>query len=122
MNKVIDFDLFMREHDRATMDVVVFGETYTVPCEIPALVPIMMARAEESDSDVDSTRMIMKSADALFGKENVDKMCAKGLTAREIALLVGKVFSAINGTDEEEDAQELDDESGRKQVGSKAKK
>ena len=121
MNRVLDFDLFMREHDHVMMDVVVFGDTYTIPCQIPAVVPIMMARAEESEEEVDSTRMIMKSADALFGKENVDKMCAKGMTAVDIAQLVGKVFSMINGKDDDGDAQELDDESGRKQVGSPKK-
>lgn len=118
MSKVLNFDLFMAEHNRETIEVTVFGDVYKVPCEVPAIVPIMMARAEESKVGNDSTKMIMKAADAMFGAKNLDKMCAKGLTAVQLANLIERLFKTINGTDEEEE-QELDDESGKKQVDSK---
>ena len=121
MAKVINFDQFMSEKNNEKLDVVIFGKTYHVPMAIPAIVPIMMARAEESMSPNESTRMVMLAADAMLGKENVDEICAKGMTAKDLATLIQQLFSAINGTEEDEE-QELDDESGKKQTGKKSKK
>lgn len=117
MGKILDFDLFMQEAEKRTLDVKVFGDVYTVPMEIPAIVPIMMARAEEAMSPSDSTKMIMRAADAMFGAEAVNRMCQKGMTAKNIASLVEKLFAEINGSTSN-DVQELSDEDSRVQVGS----
>lgn len=122
MRKTLNFDLFMQEKTHQYLDVTIYGKTYKVPMEIPAIVPVMMARAEESVSDTDSTRMVMLAADALFGKENVNEICANGMKAVEFANLIAKVFSIINGTDDDEEEQTLDDESGKKQTSKKSKK
>ena len=118
MGKLLNFDLFMQEHEKRTMDVQVLGDVYTISMEIPAIVPIMMARAEETMSPADSTRMVMRAADAMFGTENVNKMCSKGMTAKNLAQLVEKLFGEINAGDEDEDdeVQELDDEDSRVQT------
>lgn len=122
MSKTLNFDLFMQETEQRTLDVTIFGDVYTVPMEIPAIVPIMMARAEESMNPAESTRMIMRAADAMFGTEAVNKMCRKGMTAKNMAKLVEQLFAEINGGDEDEEAQELSDEDSRVQTSSKAKK
>lgn len=119
MGKVLNFDLFMQETEKREMDVTIFGDTYTIPMEIPAIVPIMMARAEESMNPSESTRMIMRAADAMFGVEAVNQMCRKGMTAKNMARLVERLFSEINGDDDEE--QELTDEDSRVQTSSAKK-
>ena len=123
MGKLLDFDKFITEHEKHTIDVKVYGDVYNVPCEIPAIVPIMMARAEETMSPQDSTRMIMRAADTLFGVEGVNQMCRKGMTAKELAALIEKLFREINGADEEDnEAQELTDEDSRVQTKKPGKK
>lgn len=123
MGKMLNFDQFMQEHEKRTIDVQVFGETYTVPMEIPAIVPVMMARAEESMDPAQSTRMVMRAADAMFGSEAVNRMCQKGMSAKNLAELVQRLFTEITGSDEDDEAQELDDESGKVQTkGNNAKK
>ena len=119
MGKVLNFDLFMQEHEKKMIDVTVFGETYTIPMEIPAIVPVMMARAEESLDPAAATRMIMRAADAMFGAENVNRMCASGMSAKNLTTLIEKLFAEINGSgDEDEEVQELSDEDSRVQTNS----
>ena len=122
MSKTLNFDLFMQESEKHTLDVTIFGDVYTVPMEIPAIVPIMMARAEESMNPSDSTKMIMRAADAMFGVEAVNTMCRKGMTAKNLAKLVEQLFAEINGSGEDDEAQEVSDEDSRVQVKSTAKK
>lgn len=125
MGKNINFDLFMQEHEKETISVTIFGEEYTVPKEIPAIIPVMMARAEESMSTTDRTYMVMRAADAMFGAETVNKLCRKGLSVNEIGTLIETLFAEITGGDDEDDeVQELDDESGKVQStkGKRAKK
>lgn len=126
MGKTIDFDKFIREKQKETIDVKVFGKTYKVPMEIPATVPVMMARAEEAMDGQQSTRMVMRAADAMFGSANVDEMCRNGMSAEDLATLVKRLFSEINGggEDEDDETEELTDDSSKKQTGEgkKAKK
>lgn len=123
MGRTLNFDLFLQEKEHQTLDVTIYGKVYHVAMEIPALVPIMMARAEESMSQDVSTKMVMRAADAMLGAENVDEICSKGMTARELASLIEKLFNIINGKDEaEDDVQTLDDESGKKQTKKRTKK
>ena len=113
-NKVLNFDLFMQEKEKKTLDVTVYGDVYTVPMEIPAIVPVMMARAEESVNGNDGTKAVMRAADALFGRKNVDKMCRKGISATDLVELIQKVFGMINGQDlSEDDSEELTDDDSR---------
>lgn len=113
-NKILNFDLFMQEKKKKTLEVTVFGEKYLVPMEIPAIVPVMMARAEESESENDGTKAVMLAADALFGEANVNKLCRNGISATDLASLIQKVFTMINGQDQDdEDGEELSDDDSR---------
>lgn len=113
MGKVIDFDRFIQEKNEDTVTVKALGEEIVVKASIPAIVPVMMARAENADDPAMQTRMLMKAADSMLGPENVDKLCNKGLGGKELALLMEQLFTAINGDDEEDEAQELSDEDTR---------
>ena len=119
MSKVLNFDKFISEKKKETITVTVHGKDYAVPMEIPAIVPVMMARAEASLDPQQSTKMIMRAADAMFGSENVDEMCSKGLSASNLANLVQQLFKEINegSDDEDEDIEEVTDEDSRVQTG-----
>ena len=120
--KVLNFDKFISEKERDTVEVHVLGETIIIPAVIPAIVPVMMARAE--DDPASGTKMIMRAADILFGSKKIDELCAKGLTASDLADLVQRVFQTISGADSDEDDQseELTDEDEYKPVSEKNEK
>lgn len=125
MNKVLNFDKFISEKKKETIAVTVMGKEYTVSQEIPAIVPVMMGRAEGEDNKQLATKMVMRAADAMFGEKNVNQMCADGLGANDLATLVQRLFQMIQGTDaEEDDTEELSDDDSRVQTGEgkKAKK
>lgn len=118
MGKVLNFDQFLSEKQKETIAVTVYGKEYLVPMTIPASVPIMMARAEESLDGKQSTRMIMKAADVMFGTAAIDEMCDKGMSASDLATLVQQIFKQINGGGDDDDEQEeVSDEDSRKQTG-----
>lgn len=119
MGKVLNFDKFMSEKKMETIAVTVGGKVYDVPAQIPAIVPVMMARAEASLDPQQSTKMIMRAADAMFGSANVDEMCSKGLSASDLANLVQQLFKEINegSSDDEDESEEVSDEDSRVQTG-----
>ena len=106
--KILNFDKFISEKTADTIELTIFGNTFEIPAVIPAIVPVMMARAE--DDPATGTKMIMRAADIMFGKDRVNDMCEKGMTAGELADLVQRVFLMINGNDEDDDSEELSDE------------
>lgn len=127
MAKVLEFDQFLSEAAGETLTVRVRGKAYEVPCRIPAIVPLMMARAsklaDQSSRSAAYSDMIFSAADALFGCEAATEICASGLYVEDLALLVQKVFGLINGTQEDGESEELTDEDSRSSLpGDSAKK
>ena len=124
MSKVLNFDQFMSEKKQETIAVTVYGKEYVVPAQVPAIVPVMMARAERTKNPVDNTRMTMYAADALLGNDTVNELCDKGMSGQDLANLVTLLFQKINGPDdEEEEEEELTDEDSRTPVaGGKSEK
>lgn len=122
--KVLNFDKFYEETEHEKIEVVVHGETYTIDSAIPAIVPIIMARAEETNDSTIATKAILRAADTMFGKENVDKMCESGMTAPALVQLMQKLFAMINGEDGDDDdgSQEITDEDSRKAVSTNRRK
>ena len=112
-HRVLNFDLFMQEKKHETMTITIFGKDYEVSLECPAIVPVMMARAEVEKDPKESTRMTMLAADAMIGKENVDELCSKGLSARDLADLIQRIFAEMNKSNAEDEEQELTDEDSR---------
>jgi len=115
--KILNFDRYLSESRRDTIAVTVLDREYVIPCAIPAIVPVMMARSEATSDAVMKTNMIFKAGDALFGESNINQMCKDGISADDLAHLVNMIFKTIQGEDPEEDlSQELDDESGYRRV------
>ncbi len=106
MQDMLDFDRFLAEKEKEMLPVRVMGKVYEVRPEIPAMVPILMARSEEM-GEGDATRLVLRAADALFGKEAMDEMAEKGLSVDELAELVRQVFARIQ---REGEAQEVPDD------------
>ena len=118
MKKVLIVDQFMQEKNNDVIEVTVLGHTYEVPAEIPAIVPVMMARAENSTDQQHATKMVMRAADAMFGTKAVDEMCANGISASSLVTLMEQLFQKINSPvdDENDDSEEYTDEDSRKPV------
>lgn len=122
-SRMLNFDNFMAEKKAEPVIVTVFGKEYKVKPEIPAIVPVMMARANEAMTDAEASRIVLKAADAMFGAKAIDEMCEKGLTTDQIGDLIKKTFAVINGQDVDgEDAEILSDEDGMVQTEGRSKK
>lgn len=113
MQELLDFDRFLQEKEEERIPVLVMGTVYEVKPEIPALVPILMARSEEGQEG-DAARLILRAADALFGREAMDEMAGKGLSVDELAELVRQVFARIQRDAEE---TEIPDDAGKRKKG-----
>lgn len=122
-SRTLNFDNFMTEKKAEPVIVTVFGKEYKVKPEIPAIVPVMMARANESMTDAEASKIVLKAADAMFGANAIDEICAKGMTTEQIGELVKKTFAVISGQDVDgEDAETLSDEDGMVQTEGRSKK
>ena len=118
MKNMLDFDCFLREAREEMLEVRVYGETCLVRPSIPALVPVMMARAERMD-DAEAAMLMLRAADALFGKAQVDRMCEHGMSTEELAELVQRTFRLIQGEEPEEAEEAMDDDKRRRRSGKK---
>ena len=127
MAKVLEFDKFLTEAKGDTIDVKIYDKVYTIKARIPAIVPLMMARAEtladQNSRNAEYTRMIFKAADSIFGEANMTEIASNGMSVDELSLLIQKVFNMINGEEEDDEEEELSDDSSLKTVaGKRAKK
>ena len=121
--RTLNFDNFMMEKKEDPIEVTVFGEVYKVKPEVPAIVPVMMARSNEEMSEADASMMVLRAGDIMFGKNNIEKFCEKGMSVNDLGLLIRKVFDMINGTGlDDDDTETLSDEAGMVTVDKKAKK
>lgn len=121
MNKVLDFDQFLKEKNSETLTIRVFGKDYSFPAQMPAIVPVMLGRAAEEVDAAQETKITVGALDMLLGKENVDELCQKGMTVPEFRLLAKKIFGMINGAEPEDgEAQEMTDADSRKPAGARS--
>ena len=122
MSKMLEFDTFMQEAQDEKLTVVIGGKPYQVPPKIPAIVPLMMARAEkladQGARNAAQGKMIFAAADALFGETQMDAICESGMSVERLTLLVQKTFELINGAGEADDSdvQEFSDEDSRSRL------
>ncbi len=122
-NRVLDFDNFMAEKNEEPIVVRVYGEEYKVKPEIPAIVPVMMARSNEEMSETDASRMVLRAGDILFGKKAIDHFCEMGMSVENLGSLIRTVFDRINGKGiDDDDSETISDEDGMVAAGSKGKK
>lgn len=128
MSKVLDFDRFREEAENETILVRAYGMEMTVRKAIPAIVTLMAARAEkladQSSRNQAYVKMVVSAAQSLFGEDNLNALCEKGLTAGELNQLTMQTINLINGEDGDEDEpQELSDADSRSELpGDSAKK
>ena len=121
MNKTLNFDRFLAEKNNETIEVTIYGSTYKVPARIPAIVPVMMARSEDTPDAAVSMKLIFKAADALLGADVVTEICSKGLAVDDLAQLVKNLFDLINGAADDTEQELTDEDSRRAADGGKKK-
>lgn len=92
----LDFDRFMSEKRAEYVTVTVYGRPYRVKREIPALLPILLARAGE-EAPAKMGEALLRAGDVLFGPENMDGFARKGMSARQAAELVERTLGMICG-------------------------
>ena len=114
----LDFDRFLSEKRQEYLTVRAFGAEYRVKREIPALLPLTLARAEEAERPAALEMALLRAADVLLGCENVDALCEKGIGATELTALVEKILAEVCGVEGAETAVLEDD--GRPPEGKKA--
>ena len=115
MDKVLDFDRFLAEKQEETLTVRVYGKDYRVKKEIPALVPVLLARHAEDDPEKKG-KVLLQAGDLMFGREVIDGFCRKGMSAEALSQLVEQVFARILGTEEKqvlEDDGTVEDKKGK---------
>ena len=122
-NNVLNFDKFMSEKTHEYITVTAFGKEYKVKKEIPAIVPIMLARAAEDKGKSARQEIglaMLRAGDVMFGKDAINEMCAAGASSSDLSELFRMVFGMVSGqTIDGDDADEetLDDASGHVVVG-----
>ena len=115
--KTLNFDKFISEKEREKIEVTIFGKKYMIDSFIPAIVPVMMARAEAAEDPQASVKMVMFAADALLGEKTVNELCRDGMSSDQLSALVLQLFNLINGTTANDDeGEEVTDEDSRKAV------
>lgn len=108
MDEYLDFDRFMAEMEGETLKVKVYGTVYTVKREIPAILPLTLARAE-GKGRADLGRAVLNAAEMLFGSEAIDHFCSRGMSSRALSALVQHTLQRIIREDRTET---LDDDGG----------
>lgn len=125
-NRTLNFDNFMAEKKAEYIEVIVYGKKYKVKREIPAIVPIMMARANEDTQREEVMLTILRAGDIMFGKDNITAFCENGMSTDQLSELIQQTFNKISNEDvdgDEIDEATYDDESGKVAVkGKKTKK
>lgn len=122
--RTLNFDQFMQEKKQEPIYVTVFGKEYAAKSEIPAIVMINLARSNESSiDDSEAAALILQAGDIIFGKEAINQMCADGISAANLVVLIRQVFDMANGQDlDGDDSEEISDEAGMTAADRKAKK
>lgn len=124
-NRTLNFDNFMAEKNAELIEVTVYGKKYKVKRQIPAIVPIMMARANEGTERSEVMLSILRAGDIMFGKDAIDMFCEKGMSSDMLAELIQQTFNLISSEDvdgDDMDEASYDEESDKVVKGKKAKK
>lgn len=103
-NRMKDFDNMFSEMKKETIPFKVYGKTYEIYKEIPAVIVLEMARHEDSDNM--PSRLLFQAAEAIFGRETLDELCKqRDFSIVKLSKMVEWAFKAINGTDEDDEPE-----------------
>lgn len=92
---MLDFDRFLAEKQKEYLSVRVDGRVYRVQRAIPALLPVLLARADAEQDRAGTGRVLMQLGDAMFGRKAIDGFCRAGMTAEELNRLIEQTLTAI---------------------------
>lgn len=95
---MMDFDRFMQERERRTIEVRVFDRLWQVPGEIPAWIPLAMAGGSG-----DASMIVARAAEVLLGRAFIDETAKHPrFSVEDLKDLVITLFKLINGQEPEE--------------------
>ena len=99
LNNVLDFDAAMAEMGAKTITVMLFGEEWQIPGELPALIPLKVMRLQrEQGGDADLSREdTIEMATALFGEANLDEWLRRGITMDQLAKFTTLILMKHHG-------------------------
>ena len=104
-NRFKSFDDMLAETTNETITIRVYGKDYTIPAQMPAIIPVMMARFEDDPEAMQ--RLTYLAGDHLFGHEAVTEWASHdGFTKEKLETIVSEVFKMIYGAPETETPKE----------------
>ncbi len=93
-----DFDRQFSEMKRETITLRVFGEDYTIPASVPAIIPLELSRYEAEDGV--PTKVMFKIVRVLFGDATLDRWTVNpNFSADMLGEIIKTTFAMINGED-----------------------
>ncbi len=100
MGRTLEFDRFMDEREKKTIDVRVFGKSWEAPASVPAWIPLTFARAERDGMELG--RVSLRAAELLLGDAFVRETALHPeFSAEDLQALVGKLLQMILGGEED---------------------
>lgn len=100
-----DFDAFWGEQKRIPLTVKIFGKHYTLPPALPASIMLYTLRAQASGQNVVGPEVVIKMAEGLFGKKQLEAIVEEGLDTEQLGDVIKyctEMYQGGSGGDEEE--------------------
>lgn len=103
------FDSFISEMKHETASFEMFGKTYEFEKRMPATLPLELARYDDEEGI--PTRILAKSAYAIFGKATIDELCKHpDFDFKVLNELLKWAFDVINGKETAEVVELTEDD------------
>lgn len=100
-DKFFDFDEFMEERGGGTFTIKAFGEVHELPNEVPFDIILRVTRAHKNKKKQMSDDDTIEMAKTLLTEKTFDRLVKKGITLKQIMLLMEKVMEMYTKDTEE---------------------
>jgi hypothetical protein len=102
-----DFDAFEQERQQIPVSFTMRGQRFELPADLPALALIRIVRLQaESSADAAVTaKMTLELLSLIFPEQELDRLLATGLSAKELGKVLEWLVSQYLGGGEEKDQE-----------------
>lgn len=97
-----DFDAAWAERKKEPVETKVLGKVYTLPSTLPAAIMLYTLRSRENGEGEINAEAVFKMAEALYGREGLEEIMAKGLDTEQLGDLIKGTIELYTGGSEEE--------------------
>lgn len=105
-NEIMDFDLFLQEQEKKGPQFKLYGEVYTLPPSLPALIVLKMVRLSKQYGGKIPDEAMFDLAMAIFDEKNVNEWVNKGLTLNGLQKLIEWAYAQYAPGSSDEDSGE----------------